>query len=332
MKTFTEIPAVDLHQINSYLDNYEILLDRKGYALSDLKILSQKRREEIFLEIETSVEKSQEYNLQRILESFASKPISTSLRAEENEVIFKVRIPPYLRLFPLGLPKLNISNFSFPKRNRTREIPKRPISIKPVRRVKSILDPSEKMTEPEPSQKVNTEETVRVPLKITASPDSEFYYKLNVDVEKAREYVEKSYRKTNKLLNIVTILSTLITAGIVIGIGIIQYLYTFNRDQYFSCYFKSDYDRYFCYFLDYIYIRDIEDILMITLIIYASIIGFYIFMKMIIGLIKWFMRQEIGKIIIKCQIPMVEREVDKLGGTIKRFFYEGIITSEILEA
>ena len=46
MKTFTEIPAVDLQQINNYLDNYEILLDRKGYALSDLKVLSQKRREE----------------------------------------------------------------------------------------------------------------------------------------------------------------------------------------------------------------------------------------------------------------------------------------------
>ena len=109
MKTFTEIPAVDLQQINNYLDNYEILLDRKGYALSDLKILSQKRREEIFQEIETSMEKSMEYNLQRILESFASKPISTSLRAEENEVIFKVRIPPYLRLFPLGCVACSLS-------------------------------------------------------------------------------------------------------------------------------------------------------------------------------------------------------------------------------
>ena len=204
MKTFTEIPAVDLQQINNYLDNYEILLDRKGYALSDLKILSQNRREEIFQEIEIKMEKSNEYNLSRILESFASKPISTSLRAEENEVIFKVRIPPYLRLFPLGLPKLNISDFSFPKRNRRKEITKRPISIKPVRRVKTIIDPPEKRIEPEQPQKLNTEETVKVPINIAVSPDSEFYYKLNVDVEKAREYVEKSFRKTNKFLSIVT--------------------------------------------------------------------------------------------------------------------------------
>ncbi len=326
MKTFTEIPAVDLQQINNYLDNYEILLDRKGYALSDLKILSQKRREEIFQEIETKMERSNEYNLSRILESFASKPISTSLRAEENEVIFKVRIPPYLRLFPLGIPKLNLRDIPFPKRKKKQIMPKRPRSVKPVRTVRTIADAQQPEIEPKAPQQVASERPVETTPIIQVSPDSEFYYKLKVDVSASRKFVENSYWKTHKFLNIILILSSLIMIGITIGVVVIQYLYTFNRDQYFTCY------EYNCLFLDYMHIGDIEEILIYAAIGFAYVLGIYIFMKLVLGLMRWVLRQEVGKIIIKCQIPKLEHEIDKLGGTMKRLFYEGIITSELLEA
>ena len=149
---------------------------------------------------------------------------------------------------------------------------------------------------------------------------------MNVDVQKSREFVENSFGKTHKLLNIIAIISTLIMTGIVIGVGIIQYLYKFNRDQYFTCYTNN------CLFLDYMRIGDIGEILLSASFGFAWVVGIYVFLKLCLGFMRWALRQEVGKIIIKCQIPKLEHEIDNLGGTMKRLFYEGIITSELLEA
>jgi hypothetical protein len=287
-----------------------------------LKVLSQRRREEIFQVIETNVEKSNEYNLQRILESFASKPISTSLRAEEEEVIYKVRIPPFLRLFPLGMPDWR--KFSLAKRKSWKIKPRRVKPIKPVRPVRTRAE----KVEPQVPQEIVPEE-VSTPPRAEVLPESEFYYKLDVDIEKAREYVENSFGKTHRFLFVISILSTLILIGIGIGVGIVQYLFSFNQSEYFSCYYQNG--RIECYFYDYLSVRDVEDILFVSLIVYASIIAFYILMKIILGILKWSLRQKIGKIIMKCQVPMLEYEIDELGRTVRRFFYEGIINSDILE-